>query len=425
MSDISDFMDFSPTRQSKVAACEKLRDTVHSISALHSSMLEGARTPSPKNSFLELYQMSTYDLAKKKDELDSNVNESTLDKINHNDKKKKQNKKRKNKNQESSEEFIFPKKTARPVSPISTQDPIETKNNFSDLEQDVEHPLPTDENVISEIITPPTKLPYPVMLKIKDNFREQMKLITNKFPNLRNRIVGDVVKMFSNDHEERRSLIQYLKTDIEFEFYVIDYKKEKPIKAVIKGLPSSSKTEDITSDLADEGFKIESCTQLTSKRTKTSLPFFLVILPRNAHNSKIFDLTHLSFLQVRVEGYLVRGITQCFNCNNFLSHRRELSYEAKVLKMWKNHATRNCLVKERQENPFCINCQDYGHSACYTKCPKFPSRKKEPRSQTPRKREILPLNGLKREFPSLTLLAEKSPIRFLSKTKRRFPPWIP
>ncbi|GFU77206.1 hypothetical protein TNCV_152521 [Trichonephila clavipes] len=67
MSDISDFMDFSPTRQSKVAACEKLRDTVHSISAMHSSISEGARTPT-KNSFLELYQMTSYDLAKKKDE---------------------------------------------------------------------------------------------------------------------------------------------------------------------------------------------------------------------------------------------------------------------------------------------------------------------------------------------------------------------
>ncbi|GFV84028.1 HTH_Tnp_Tc3_2 domain-containing protein [Trichonephila clavipes] len=188
-----------------------------------------------------------------KKERDSNVSESTLDKTNHNVKKKKQNKKRKNRTKESSEEFIFPKKTARPVSPISTQDPIETKNNFSDLEQDVEHPLPTNENVISETITPPTKPPYPVMLKIKDNFRDQMKLIINKFPNLRNRIVGDVVKMFSNDQEERRSLIQFLKTDIDFEFYVIDVKKDKPIKAVIKGLPNSSKTDDITSDLADAG----------------------------------------------------------------------------------------------------------------------------------------------------------------------------
>ncbi|GFW94077.1 nucleic-acid-binding protein from transposon X-element [Trichonephila clavipes] len=286
---------------------------------------------------------------------------------------------------------------------------------------DVEHPLPTNENVISETITPPTKPPYPVMLKIKDNFRDQMKLIINKFPNLRNRIVSDVVKMFSNDHEERRSLIQFLKTDIDFEFYVIDVKKDKPIKAVIKGLPNSSKTDDITSDLADVGFKIESCTQLTSKRTKKPLPFFLIILPRNAHNSKIFDLTHLSYLQVRVEGYLVRGITQCFNCNNFYHTAANCHMQPRCLKCGKNHATRNCLIKERQENPFCINCQDYGHSACYTKCPKFPSRKKEPLSETPRKSEISPLNGFKREFPSLTLLAAKSPIRFLSMTKRRFP----
>ncbi|GFU64607.1 nucleic-acid-binding protein from transposon X-element [Trichonephila clavipes] len=332
---MSDFMDFSSTRQSQVAACEKLRDTVHGISALHSSMFEGVRTPSPKNSFMD--QMSTHAMARKKDELvselktlppctrddckehkiptsliveDSNINESTSDEINRKVKKKKPSKKRKNKNKESSEEFIFPKKTARLVSPNSTQDPIETKNNFSDLEQDVEHPLPTDKNVNSEKITPPTKLPHPVMLKIKKNFREQMKLITNKFPKIRNRTVGDVVKMFTNDHDEYRSLIQYLKTDIEFEFYVIDNKKEKPIKAVIKGLPSSSKIEDITSDLADEGYQIESCTQLISKRTKKSLPFFLVILPRNAHNSKIFDLTYLSYLQVKVEGYLVRGNLQ-------------------------------------------------------------------------------------------------------------------
>ncbi|GFX16463.1 uncharacterized protein TNCV_601861 [Trichonephila clavipes] len=48
----------------------------------------------------------------------------------------------------------------------------------------------------------------------------------------------------------------------------------------------------------------------------------------------------------------------------------------RCLKCGKDHATRNCLIKERQENPFCINCQDYGHSACYTKYPKFPQPKK-------------------------------------------------
>ncbi|GFX62221.1 hypothetical protein TNCV_3305951 [Trichonephila clavipes] len=178
-------------------------------------------------------------------------------------------------------------------------------------EQDVEHP-PSNEKVTTEVVTPKKTPPHPIMLKIKDNFREQIKCISEKCPNLRNRIVNDVVKMFSNDHEEYRTLIHFLESDKEFEFYVIKRQNVKPIKAVIKGLPSSSKITDITNDLAEIGFKIYSCTQLTSKRTKKSLPYFLVILPRNDFNSKIFDIAKLGYLQMKVEGYLVRGITIYF-----------------------------------------------------------------------------------------------------------------
>ncbi|GFT77720.1 nucleic-acid-binding protein from transposon X-element [Trichonephila clavipes] len=289
--------------------------------------------------------------------------------------KKKLSKKRKKKSKESTEEFIFPKKTTRPISPTSTQDPIETNNSFSDLEQVVEHPL-SNEKVTTEVVTPKKTLPHPIMLKIKDNFREQIKCISEKFPNLRNRIANDVVKMFSNDHEEYRTLIHFLESDKEFEFYVIKRQNVKPIKAVIKGLPSSSKIADITNELAEIGFKIDSCTQLTSKRTKKSLPYFLVILPRNDYNSKIFDIAKLGYLQVKVEGYLVRGITQCFNCNNFYHTAANCYMKPRCLKCGKEHATKNCHIKERQLNPFCINCQDFGHSACYTKCPKFPQPKK-------------------------------------------------
>ncbi|GFW74766.1 uncharacterized protein TNCV_963411 [Trichonephila clavipes] len=58
----------------------------------------------------------------------------------------------------------------------------------------------------------------------------------------------------------------------------------------------------------------------------------------------------------------------------------------RCLKRGKDHATRNCLVKERQENPFCINCQDYGPSACYTKCSKFPQPKKGTSFADPKKK---------------------------------------
>ncbi|GFV59386.1 hypothetical protein TNCV_4633621 [Trichonephila clavipes] len=84
--------------------------------------------------------------------------------------------------------------------------------------------------------------------------------------------------MFSNDHEEYRTLIHFLESDKKFEFYVIKRQNVKPIKGVNKDLPSSSKIADITNGIAEIGFKIDSCTQLTSKRTKKIPP----ILSRNS-----------------------------------------------------------------------------------------------------------------------------------------------
>ncbi|GFU19749.1 nucleic-acid-binding protein from transposon X-element [Trichonephila clavipes] len=377
MSVSSDNMDLSPTKSDQVSSCEKLRDTVTGISALHSSIygMDG-RSPSPRNSFMDIYFSNNQAMIRRKEELKrkfvSLPPPDIENKIKTNSKsKKKLSKKRKQKGKDSTEEFFFPKKTARPISPILTQDPIETNNSFSDLEQDVEHPPPT-EIVTTEVVTPKITPPNPIMLKIKENFREQIKCISDNFPNLRNRIVNDVVKMFSNDHEEYRKLKHFLEANNDFEFYILKRQKEKPIKAVIKGLPNSSNITDITKDLKDIGFKIDSCTQLISKRTKKSLPYFLIILPRNDFNSKIFDIKKLGYLQVKVEGYLVRGITQCFNCNNFYHTAANCYMRPRCLKCGKDHATRNCHIKERQQNPFCINCQDFGHSACYTKCPKFP-----------------------------------------------------
>ncbi|GFV20848.1 uncharacterized protein TNCV_552841 [Trichonephila clavipes] len=146
--------------------------------------------------------------------------------------------------------------------------------------------------------------------------------------------------MFSTNHEEYRNLIHFLESDKEFEFYILKRQKDKPIKAVIKGLPNSSKINDITNDL-----------------------------------------------KVKVEGYLVRGITQCFNCNNFYHTAVNCFMRPRCLKCGKDHATRNCHIKERQENPFSINCQDFGHSACYTKCPKFPQPKKGTAFSDPIKRK--------------------------------------
>ncbi|GFU97124.1 uncharacterized protein TNCV_4642171 [Trichonephila clavipes] len=81
-------------------------------------------------------------------------------------------------------------------------------------------------------------------------------------------------------------------------------------------------------------------------------------------------------MQVKIEGYSVKGTTQCFNCNDFFHTAANCHMPPRCLKCGKEHLTKDCEIKERQENPYCINCEAYGHTACYTKCPKFPKPKK-------------------------------------------------
>ncbi|GFU90982.1 hypothetical protein TNCV_4923131 [Trichonephila clavipes] len=138
MGDSSDHMEFSPTKFDQVSACEKLRGTVTGISTLHKSIygMDG-RSPSPRNSFKDLYLSSTQAMIRRKEEMveeETNFEPSPPENENKiktaSKPKKKLCKKHKQKSKDSTEEFIFPQKTARPISPTSTQDPIETNNSF-------------------------------------------------------------------------------------------------------------------------------------------------------------------------------------------------------------------------------------------------------------------------------------------------------
>ncbi|GFU18435.1 uncharacterized protein TNCV_1981111 [Trichonephila clavipes] len=183
---------------------------------------------------------------------------------------------------------VFPKKTARPVSPLSSE-PVTVNNSFSDLESenDKDQVAPEENN---ETAPPKPKPPPPIHLKIKKNIRDQLKSIYQKFPDITNKSSGEFIKLITNDIEEYHALTNFLEEDKDFEFFPLKPKPIKPIKIVIKGLPIFTKTHEIQSDLEEEGFTIENVSQLISKKTKTALPFFQVTLPRNANNQKIFYL---------------------------------------------------------------------------------------------------------------------------------------
>ncbi|GFU61937.1 uncharacterized protein TNCV_4022241 [Trichonephila clavipes] len=137
--------------------------------------------------------------------------------------------------------------------------------------------------------SPISRPPFPITLKKVKNYREQLKKISENFPNITIKTAGEYIKLFPKSEEEKRNLTHFLELDKEYQFYVTQPKENKPLKVVLKA-----------------------------------------------------------------------------NC--FIKPR--------CLKCGKEHTTKECDINSRLENPFCINCQQYGHSACYTKCPKFPKPRK-------------------------------------------------
>ncbi|GFX27880.1 nucleic-acid-binding protein from transposon X-element [Trichonephila clavipes] len=252
--------------------------------------------------------------------------EPTPDNLKSNNKKKPQ--KRKNKKQDS-EGFAFPTKSARPTTPTPVLEPIPTQNNFENLNQEPEQMIDSTQ----ENNSPISKPPYPITLKTAKNYRDQLKKISENFPNISIKTTGDYIKLFPKTEEEKGNLAHFLELDKNYHFYVTQPKENKPLKVVLKGLPRVTLPEDIQIDLEALGCTISSCSQLISKRTKLELPFFLVTLPRNNKSTTIFDPTHLGFLQIRVEGYSMNGVTQCYKCNNFF------------------HTAANCFMKPR-----CLKC---------------------------------------------------------------------
>ncbi|GFU00017.1 hypothetical protein TNCV_1659731 [Trichonephila clavipes] len=197
----------------------------------------------------------------------------------------------------NSDDFVFLSKTARPTTPTQVLEPVEVQNSYENLDQDPEISVPTT----TVIPAPPP--PLPIFLKIKKNYREQLNKIMQKFPNVKSKSSGKHIKLNTDCHDDYKELTDFMDEDRDIEFYVTKPKESKPIKVAVKGLPGCTKSNEIISDLEDHGYTVTNVNQLISKRTKLELSFFLITMPRNELNLTVFDLTHLGFIKVKIEGY--------------------------------------------------------------------------------------------------------------------------
>ncbi|GFY58321.1 uncharacterized protein TNIN_340331 [Trichonephila inaurata madagascariensis] len=195
----------------------------------------------------------------------------------------------------------------------------------------------------------------------KENYRSIVKDLNKDFPNCDVKLSGEYFKIYTSNSEEHRTLTAYLDEKSE-EFYVIQPLNARPLKSVIKGLPTSTEIGEIKDDLTAQGFNVEKVAQLTIAKTKSPLPIFLVELKKSPNSPDIFQLKKCCYLSVKVDNLNRRPeVTQCYICNLFNHSSKNCHMRTRCLKCGEPHKTIDCPIKDKIENPKCINYNKLGH----------------------------------------------------------------
>ncbi|GFY34143.1 probable RNA-directed DNA polymerase from transposon X-element [Trichonephila clavipes] len=228
----------------------------------------------------------------------------------------------------------------------------------------------------AEDVSPPQYKIKPIFMKIFNAYNLILQELHRSYPTATNTHTRGYIKIEAQSADDHRNITNYLK-EKQLEHYVIEPPSTRPLKLVIKGLPDNIDPVDIKNDLVAKGINIVKIAQLRKFITKTPLPIYMIEIERDDHVNDIYQVRSCLYMQIKLDPFRKGNrITQCYNCNFFHHASQNCNMKTRCLKCGANHRTGACEIKERIENPLCINCNNRGHMASSTECPQFPKPKK-------------------------------------------------
>ncbi|GFX16409.1 zinc finger protein [Trichonephila clavipes] len=79
---------------------------------------------------------------------------------------------------------------------------------------------------------------------------------------------------------------------VEFKSFML--KQDRPVKVVIRGLPSNTEPEEIKAEIETEGFQVLKISQMKNFRTKAPMPLFYLQIQNGADAAKSTILPNFS-----------------------------------------------------------------------------------------------------------------------------------
>ncbi|GIX98514.1 hypothetical protein CEXT_713341, partial [Caerostris extrusa] len=137
-------------------------------------------------------------------------------------------------------------------------------------------------------VAPEPRLP-PIMVRFTDGLKEHVAAISNQHKeDVRVKLAGEQLKIFPDNSDVHRAVTRYL-TEKQLEFFVITPKNQRPLKAVLKGLPVSYSTAEIEEGLSELGLKLDQVRQLSNLKTKAPFPVWQLTYRKAPENINIFQ----------------------------------------------------------------------------------------------------------------------------------------
>ncbi|GFU97781.1 nucleic-acid-binding protein from transposon X-element [Trichonephila clavipes] len=237
---------------------------------------------------------------------------------------------------------------------------------------ELSQPTLQDQVVVPEVIKKP-RIP-PFFVSRKGDCRQLVALAKLIAPSFQSQMSGRFLKVTVGDEVDYRNLSHWLEqTGVEFKSFML--KQDRPVKVVIRGLPSNTEPEDIKTEIEAEGFKVAKISQMKNYRTKAPMPLFYLQIENGADAPKIFDFTELFGTRIEVKPF-DRGnkINQCWRCQGWFHSSEVCHLPPRCVRCAGPHLAKDCTLSF-DEPMKCTNCSGE-HAANWSRCPKHPNNAK-------------------------------------------------
>ncbi|GFT55231.1 nucleic-acid-binding protein from transposon X-element [Trichonephila clavipes] len=224
------------------------------------------------------------------------------------------------------------------------------------------------------VVTKKPRIP-PFFVSPKGDWRQLVALAKLIAPSFQSQMSGRFLKVTVADDVDYRALSKWLESSgVEFKSFML--KQDRPVKVVIRGLPSNTEPEEIKAEIETEGFQVLKISQMKNFRTKAPMPLFYLQIQNGADAAKIYDFTELFGTRIEVKPF-DRGnkINQCWRCQGWFHSSEVCHLPPRCVKCAGPHAAKDCTL-DFNDPMKCANCSG-AHAANWSRCPKHPKNSKK------------------------------------------------